>query len=62
MELIQKTIKKTIQILKEKELIKSDKTIDDLSKVVFNKFLNGSEKIKYTIKSKKQDNNRYNLN
>ena len=62
MELIQKTIKKTIQILKEKELIKRDKTIDDLSKVVFNKFLNGSEKIKYTIKSKKQDNNRYNLN
>ena len=55
LELIRKTIKETVQILKEKEMINSDKNEDDLTLLVYNKFLGGTEKRKYTIKSAKQD-------
>lgn len=52
MEVIQKTIRETIVIMKEKELVKSDKSVDDLSKIVFNKFLNGTERKKYSLSKK----------
>jgi len=52
LELIQKTIKETIEIMDEKEFIDSDKSIDEISKIVFNKFLGGSEGKKYKIKTR----------
>ena len=49
MELIQKTIKETIEIMKEKELVNSEKSVDDLTIVVFNKFLGGSERRRFKL-------------
>ena len=51
MELIQKTIKETIEIMKEKNLVNSDKSVDDLAVVVFNKFLGGSERRKFRLEN-----------
>ncbi len=52
MEIIQKTIKETIEILQEKDVLASNKSVDELTKVVYNKFVGGSEGKKYIVKNK----------
>ena len=52
-EIITKTIKHTIFILEDKHIIQYEKGkgIDDLTKLVYNLFLGGSETKRYTLKS-----------
>lgn len=54
MELIQKTITETIEIMNEKHLITNVLNADELSKVVYNKFIGGTER-KLFILSKKNN-------
>lgn len=49
-EIIHSTIEETIKILCEKKMINNDKSIDDLTKIVFNLFLGGSETKRFIVK------------
>lgn len=52
MDVIKQTIRETLKIMREKDLVQSNKSENDLFNVVFNLFLNGSEKKKF-----RSDNN-----
>ena len=49
-EIIKSTIEETIKILREKKFVNNEKSIDDLTKTVYNIFIGGSETRRYTLK------------
>lgn len=51
-DVIIKTMKQTIEILRDKDLLQTDSTVDNIYKSVMNSFLGGSVKAKYKIKNK----------
>ena len=50
-EILTKTMKQTIEILKEKKLLKTESSTEDIFKSVLNSFLGGAIKPRYTIKN-----------